>query len=448
MPLKVAVVGMGYVGLTLSAALAKAGHTVYGVDAVDSVVDALSVGRPHIHEPDLAEVFQTIVGSTVFVSGELPTDVWLDAVMLSVSTPVDSHTHIPYLENLRDATRQVAARVNPDALVVVRSTVPIGTTRNLVLPILQEAWGSARVCMAPERTIQGQALRELVDLPQVVGGLDQASLAAGVEVFSQLAHQVVPVSSLETAEMVKLSNNCHTDLIYGFGNEIALIASQHGIDPLEVLNAANVDYPRPNLSKPGFVGGACLTKDPYIMMTSSPERAPFLVGRARELNEYMPLYVAQEVIGLLAETRGDAEGATLAIMGWACKGNPPTDDMRGNGVESMLPLFADAGIAVIGHDPMVRDEVILGLGGTPLPLDRLVPAADGLLVINDHPDYLGLDLTSFGAVPPVVYDAWRVLDDRPLRAAGTIYAGLGYRADRVGNDIAIDLCDAAEKVQA
>ena len=79
--------------------------------------------------------------------------------------------------------------------------------------------------------------------------------------------------------MVKLSNNCHTDLIYAFGNELALIAERHGLDPLEVIRAANVDYPRPDLAKPGYVGGGCLSKDPYLMMNSAGGREPFLVGR-------------------------------------------------------------------------------------------------------------------------------------------------------------------------
>jgi UDP-N-acetyl-D-mannosaminuronic acid dehydrogenase len=201
--------------------------------------------------------------------------------------------------------------------------VPVGASRAVVLPPLLDAWGRARLVMAPERTIQGQALRELVELPQVVGGLDADSLARGVALFGELARQVVPVSSLEAAEMVKLSNNCHTDLIYSFGNEIALIAEGHGLDPLEVIRAANLDYPRPDLSKPGYVGGGCLSKDPYILINSSRARPPFLVGRVRELNEHLPVHVAHTVLAMLREERGSAEGARLSVLGWAYKGWPP-----------------------------------------------------------------------------------------------------------------------------
>src|SRR6266545_4679019 len=279
-------------------ALARAGHTVYGVDAQPRVLESLSRGQPHIFEPGVEEVFGELTGSRIFVGPQLPHE-RLDAAVICVSTPTDPVSHRPNLTYLASAARDIARWCGPETLVVVRSTVPIGGSRAVVLPALLEAWGHALLVMAPERTIQGRALQELVDLPQVIGGLDEESVAAGVALFSELARQVVPVSTLETAEMVKLSNNCHTDLIYAFGNEIALIAEEHALDPLEVIRAANLDYPRPDLSKPGYVGGGCLSKDPYIMISSSRRREPFLVGRARELNEYLPVHVAHTVMELL-----------------------------------------------------------------------------------------------------------------------------------------------------
>ena len=313
---------------------------------------------------------------------------------------------------------------------MVRSTVPIGTSRSVVLPVLREAWGDqVRLAMAPERTIQGQALRELVELPQVIGALDAASLAAAVDVFGALATQIVPVSSLEAAEMVKLSNNCHTDLIYSFGNELALIAEGHGLDPLEVIRAANLDYPRPDLAKPGYVGGGCLSKDPYIMINSATGRPPFLVGPARELNEYLPEHVAHKVVELLREHRGSADGTRLAVLGWAYKGWPATDDMRGTPIATMMPIFDQAGVTVLGHDPLVTDDVIRLYGGEPVSLDKALSEPDGILIINDHPDYRALhaDTMLAGSAAAFVYDSWRILDESEVRAAHVTYAGLGYR---------------------
>ncbi|WP_431896131.1 nucleotide sugar dehydrogenase [Micromonospora haikouensis] len=428
---RIGVVGLGYVGVTLAAALADKGYEVHGVDTQPAVRESLRAGRPHIFEPGIAEVLRRHVGRSFFVAESLPAD--LDAVVLCVSTPVDPASHQARLENLAAAAEAVAARCRPQTLVVVRSTVPVGTSRRVVLPPLVAAWGDdVRLVMAPERTIQGQALRELVELPQVIGGRDVASLEAGREFLGGLARQVVPVSSLEAAELVKLANNCHTDLIYSYGNEVALIAETHGLDPLEVVRAANLDYPRPDLSRPGYVGGGCLSKDPYLMIASSGQRPPFLVGAARRLNEHLPAHVAGRVVELLRQEVGDVRGARLAVLGWAYKGWPPTDDMRGTPVTTMLPILAQAGLVVLGHDPMVTDDVIRQHGGLPTSLDKAFAEADAVLVLNDHPDYRAVPVGALlaGTGVRLVFDSWRIMDEAAVRAAGVSYAGIGYLPTR------------------
>ncbi|MEV4756636.1 nucleotide sugar dehydrogenase [Micromonospora sp. NPDC049559] len=423
---RIGVVGLGYVGLTLAAVLARKGYEVYGVDSQPAVLESLRRGRLHLYEPGVEETLASCLGRTLFVDESLPAD--LDAVVLCVSTPVQGPAHAPNLDNLAAAAAEVARACGPETLVVVRSTVPVGTSRKVVLPPLLAAWGRARLVMAPERTIQGQALRELVDLPQVVGGLDERSLAAGADLFGGFASRVVPVSSLEAAELVKLANNCHTDLIYSFGNELALIAEQHGLDPLEVIGAANLHYPRPDLSKPGYVGGGCLSKDPYLMISSAGYRLPFLVGAARQLNEFLPVHVARRVVELIRQERGVTAGARLAVLGWAYKGWPPTDDMRGTPIEAMMPVFREAGLVVLGHDPMVTDDVIRRYGGEPTSLDKAFSDADAVLVVNDHPDYRAIEISALlgESRPRVVYDSWRILDEQTLVAAGIRYAGIGY----------------------
>ncbi|GGP12709.1 nucleotide sugar dehydrogenase [Nonomuraea glycinis] len=431
----VAVVGMGYVGLTLTAALARKNHIVHGVDVSPQVVEALSSGRIHVFEPGVAETFDDLLGTKIFISDQLPAEP-LDAVILAVSTPVDLATGTPDLSNLAAAAGEVAARCHPGTLVVVRSTVPIGTSREIVLPALAARWEHPRLVMAPERTIQGQALRELVELPQVIGALDAGSLDAGVELFQGLARQLVPVSSLEAAEMVKLANNCHTDAIYAFGNELALIAEQHGLDPLEVIRATNVDYPRPDLARPGYVGGGCLSKDPYLMLASTlPGREPYLVGRARALNEHLPAYVAGRLVELIRQEFGRTEGVRLSVLGWAYKGWPATDDMRGTPIADMLPIFMAAGLVVRGHDPLVADEVILKYGGEPVSLDKAFACADAMIIINDHPDYREIEPAArlAGSDVRVLFDSWRILDEAAVTASGARYAGIGYTPQGVAS---------------
>jgi UDP-N-acetyl-D-mannosaminuronic acid dehydrogenase len=417
---------MGYVGLTLATAMARSGrYEVHGVDVRSDVVESLSRGEPHIFEPGVSEAFGELAGEKIFVASELPADV-LDAVVICVSTPVDPVTHEPYMKNLVAAAEHVAERCRPDTLVVVRSTVPVGTSREVVLPPLLEAWGTARLVMAPERTIQGRALRELVELPQVIGGLDQESLELGLALFGDLARQLVPVSDLETAELVKLANNCHTDVIYSFGNEIAMLTERLGLDPLEVIRASNLDYPRPDIARPGYVGGGCLSKDPYLMVSGAQRRGytPRLITAARSLNEDLPVHVAQRVVDLMP--RGPRR--TLTVLGWAYKGWPPTDDMRGTPIAAMMPVFAAAGVRVLGHDPLVGHEVIRAHGGEPVDLAEGFRAADGVLIVTDHPDYRAVDVAAAlaGSGIRFVFDSWRVLDAGQVTACGVHYAGLGF----------------------
>src|SRR6266581_4514572 len=366
----VGVVGLGYVGLTMAVTLARKGFTVHGVDTSPAVLATLARGRPHLYEPGLDEALGTFLGDRLHVASALPGGV--EAAIICVSTPVSPETRGPELGNLRAAARHVAARSAPDTLVIVRSTVPVGGSRAVVLPELLSAWGRARLAFAPERTIQGQALRELEELPQVVGGLDLESGRAAAKLFERVTRRVVSVSSLESAELVKLANNCHTDLIYSYGNEIALVAERWGLDPLEVIRAANVDYPRPDLAKPGFVGGGCLSKDPYILMASSIAAGyePWLVGRARGLNEHLPLHVARRFVELIRETRGAVAGGRALLLGFAYKGWPPTDDMRGAPVLPMLDVLRVEGLGLRGHDFLVAPETIARLGVTPVMLDE------------------------------------------------------------------------------
>ncbi|MCE7008385.1 nucleotide sugar dehydrogenase [Kibdelosporangium philippinense] len=420
---RIGIVGMGYVGLTLAAAMARKGFEVHGVDTDPVVLESLSRGKPHIFEPGVTETFTELINKNIFISRELP-EGGVDAAIICVSTPVDERTHEPRLKNLAAAAEHVADRCAPTTLVVVRSTVPVGASREVVLPPLLEKWGSARLVMAPERTIQGQALRELVELPQVVGGLDEESRELGIHLFARLAAQVVPVSTVETAELVKLTNNCHTDVIYSFGNEVAMLTERLGLDPLEVIRATNLDYPRPDIAKPGYVGGGCLSKDPYIMVTSGERNGyvPKLIAAARSLNEETPVHVAHKIVELMNGTK------TLLVLGWAYKGHPPTDDMRGTPIASMMPVFTEAGIRVLGHDPLVLPRVIREYGGEPVTLAEGFQSAEAVLVITDHPDYKVLDIDGLlrSGTVRVVYDSWRILDADKITGRGVHYAALGY----------------------
>ena len=426
----VAVIGMGYVGLTLASLLASRSYRVHGVEKSPSVAEGLNKGHLHLVEPGVDEAVSHHIGANWTVADGY--SFAPDVAIICVSTPVQENGK-PDLRNLEDASRALAGYLRDGTLVIVRSTVPIGTTRKVVLPILRSSGKRVLLAMCPERTIQGKALRELMELPQVIGGFDELNRTAAEEFFSPFVSRLIPVSSLEAAEMVKLVNNCHTDVIYSYGNEVALMAREFGLDPLEIIDAANTDYPRPDLAKPGFVGGACLTKDPYILFASLDGRVdPKLIRNARELNRRLPIEVGQHLLDLIRRSGKNPKEARVFVCGFAYKGVPETDDMRGAHVYSFLDVVRPAVAEVLGHDFVVRDEVVRDCGARPVTLEEGFAAADAVIFLNNHQRYASAELSALldrARRPLVLYDCWRIFRYNPeTRREGVQYAGIGYEA--------------------
>ncbi|QES46717.1 nucleotide sugar dehydrogenase [Streptomyces venezuelae] len=414
----VCVVGLGYVGVTLAAALLSTGKRVLGLETDPEVAADLARGRLRLAEPGVEDLLKESAGNGTFaVTTDLAGGPLPPVAIICVGTPIEAGGTTPDLRHLRSAAESVAAAADEDTLVIVRSTVPVGTTRGLVLPLLRHRTARPLLAFCPERTIQGRALAELLSLPQIVGGLtdEAAKLAAGF--FATVSGQVVPVSSLEAAELVKLVCNTHTDLIYGFGNEVALITETLGLDAMEIIRSANLDYPRPDINKPGFVGGSCLTKDPYLLAHSlAPHgHTPHLIRAARTLNESMPRRVGARVLAALQEQGQDPARATILVSGFAYKGRPETDDLRGAPYQPLLEFLRGRVAEIVGHDFVVPPARIEALGVRPASLADGFTGAHAALLLNDHPSYGELtpedldDLIARMHPPALVYDTWRVL---------------------------------------
>lgn len=425
----VAVVGLGYVGLTMAVALADAGVRVLGYDVNPRLVEHLRRGEFPFFEPGIPEAHATLPPGRFDIVDELPATL-PPAVIVCVGTPVDDTTHEPELRFLYAALDTLVPRLTDGTLVILRSTLPVGTSRSIVLPRLQERVAEPLLAFSPERTIQGKALQELRELPQIIGGLDDRSVDRARELLGRLNRNQVVVSSLEAAEMVKLICNCHTDLIYGFGNEVALMAEAIGLDATEVIAAANLDYPRPDLHRPGFVGGSCLVKDPYLLIRSAEKGGYFppLVSAARRLNEQVPFHVADRVLrALKANGRGD--DAKVLVCGLAYKGWPVTDDVRGAPSGPIIEAMRGHVASVVAHDFMVGADRAAAMGVELVGLEDGFAGADAALVLINHPDYARADigrLVSTMRAPAVVFDAWGLYQDRLASKDGELtYLRLG-----------------------
>ncbi len=410
----VCVVGLGYVGITLTAALLSTGQRVLGYEYNKAVAEDLAAGILQLSEPGVEEIVRESVGDRLHVTHELRGEKLPPTVIICVGTPLGPESPEPDLGHLRAAVETIAEGVDERTLVIVRSTVPVGTTRNLVLPILRQKGAEPLLAFCPERTIQGKALAELLSLPQIVGGLTDEAVRRASELFATQTPKVVPVSSLETAELIKLVCNCHTDLIYGFGNEVALMAEKLSLDAHEVITSANLDYPRPDLSMPGLVGGSCLTKDPYLLMHSLKpyDHTPRMVAAARSLNESLPRRIGERVLAALWERGCDPADARILISGFAYKGQPETDDLRGAPYEALLELLQGRVGEIVAHDFVVPSARIAALGLRTVDIEEGFTDAHAAIVLNNHLSYRDLDIDALTArmrPPAVVYDTWRIL---------------------------------------
>lgn len=434
-PKNICVVGLGYVGLTLSVVLAEKGFRVYGSTKIEELAEQLRNGKPHFHERGLDVLLKKFVNKNLFISAEIPEDIPMDVFVISVGTPLDKTTKKPIISYIESAVTDVAKRLRPGNLVVLRSTVPVGLTRSYVLPILQKHQPERfYLAFAPERTIEGKALSELKYLPQVIGGMDEESLNRASEIFIQVTRTIIRVSSLESAEMIKILDNSYRDLTFAFANEMAMVARHLNLNAVELIEAANFGYPRTNVPVPGFVGGACLEKDPHILVDFARNAGytPHLVEMARKINESLPVFTVDLVRAHCVAHRKDVANAKIFVSGLAFKGRPETDDLRGSPTVDFLRYLKEAGAKnIFGHDFVVKREAIAELGITPCTLEEGFDGADCVLFMNNHESYEYLNVEKL--LPCMnshafFFDGWHLFDSKIVKSYNNItYEGLGER---------------------
>ena len=286
----VCVLGLGYVGLTLAVAMADVGFKVLGVEIRDDVLDLLGKGQPHFHEPGLAEKLRRTVRSGAFrFAKQIPFGWGGSVYIITVGTPVDAECKVR-LGMIEAVSREVAAHIKDGDMVIVRSTVKLATTDKVVAPILDQAGVHYDIAFCPERTLEGKALVELHQLPQIVGAKSRAASVRASQLFQFLTPTVVRVSDAETAEMIKLIDNAQRDVQFAYANEVARACDAIGISAAEVIRAGKLGYPRTSLPMPGPVGGPCLEKDPHILAEGLRSRGlePEITVAARRVNERQP----------------------------------------------------------------------------------------------------------------------------------------------------------------
>ena len=416
---KICIVGMGYVGLTLAAIMSDRGFDVWGVEKNPDILKMLMQGKPHFLEKGFEPRIKGSMnaGRLHFLSelSELNNDQQEPLVyMITVGTPLNDEGR-PRMDMIESVAKEIANHMNEDALVILRSTVQLGTTRKIVKKTLEQSGKQFRLAYCPERTIEGNAMAELAVLPQIIGGLTEVAALQAEAVFRRITPTVIMVSSLESAEIIKLLDNSYRDLNFAIGNEVALLCEAAGLDSREIIEAANTGYARTQISDPGFVGGPCLYKDPHILQASLEAYGyvPQLIKQGRALNESLPSYVCDRLddTGIILNKGKDTK---ISILGMAFKGRPETDDTRASSsldiVACLRQRYPEA--MICGHDFAVGSQTISNLGVTPVDLEQAFDHTSVVIVANNNKKYEWIDLdalTMSMATPAAIYDIWSVL---------------------------------------
>ncbi|WP_458205192.1 nucleotide sugar dehydrogenase [Haladaptatus sp. NG-SE-30] len=408
----VAVYGLGKMGLPLAAVYAETCGNVVGADVDPAVVETINRGDCHVkREPGLADLVAETVESGSLRAVDSPIEAAQSASVhvIIVPTPI-TEDHDPDLGILRSVASDIADGLEPGDLVVVECTVPPGTTRDELLPLLEAESGLSRdefgVAVCPERTSSGRALRDIRGAyPKVVGGVDDESTRVAELVYDELTdNEVISVPNATTAEAVKVFEGVYRDVNIALANELATIADDAGISVNGAIETANTQ-PYCNIHKPGpGVGGHCIPYYPYFLIEQFDADFP-LLRTAREVNDSMPAFTVRKVEDLLAEEGKSVADSRILVLGLTYR--PGVEETRATPARPICADLTERGAAVFAADPMLDDAD--GFDATKIPIETLADYDfDAAVLVTDHEEFDGIDWAGFD--PMVVVDGRDALD--------------------------------------
>jgi len=385
----IGVVGLGYVGLPLALEFARAGFHVIGYDVNKGVVEALMRGESHIKDVPSAEVAELVRAGSFEATAEESRLRDTDAISIAVPTPL-AKTRDPDMTYIIAAADAIARNCHPGLLIVLESTTYPGTTRDLMQPKLEAAGLTVGedvfLAFSPERVDPGNPTWNTRNTPKVVGGITPACTEVASALYASCLETIVPVSSTETAELVKLLENTFRSVNIGLVNEMQIVCDKLGVNVWEVIEAA--------ATKPfGFmkftpgpgIGGHCIPLDPHYLawkMRTLNYKTRF-IDLASEINSEMPALVVQRVDQALNEQRKPVNGSRVLVLGVAYKRD--IDDMRESPALDVMRLLEERGAEVVYHDPHVpsfREDGHQRLSVT--FSDDELQRADAVVIVTDH----------------------------------------------------------------
>ncbi|GAB4574187.1 MAG: nucleotide sugar dehydrogenase [Anaerolineae bacterium] len=390
---RIAVIGMGYVGLPLAVEFAEAGYHVTGVDPQESKIAQLNKGQSYIPDVPTEQLAPLVERGLLRGTTDYAVTTEMDAVLICVPTPLRK-TKDPDMSFIYAATDSLAPYMHRDMAVVLESTTYPGTTEEVIVPRLSENVGlkvgeDVFIAFSPERVDPGNKKYQTRNTPKVVGGMTPACVEVVTALYEKAIEKVVPVSSPRTAEMVKLLENTFRAVNIGLVNEMAIMCDKLGVNVWEVIDAAATKpfgfmpfYPGPGL------GGHCIPIDPLYLswkLKALNYNARF-IELASEINTSMPYYVADKVMDALNDDGKALRGSKVAVLGVAYKKD--IDDVRESPALDVIHLLQEKGALVSYHDPYIPSIRLDGETITSAELTaEWLAEADAVVWITDHTDY-------------------------------------------------------------
>ncbi len=391
---KICVIGLGYIGLPTASTFAAYGVKVIGVDINQQIIDTLSKGEIHIHEPGLLEEVKKAIQSGNFKAASKPEEA--DAFIIAVPTPFQhgkfgEYNGVTYkladMGAVISAAESIVPFLRKGNLVVLESTSPPRTTVDLIIPILArsglEAGRDFHLAYSPERVLPGQIMRELIENARVIGGITPKSAQAGHDLYATFVTGQIVQTDATTAEMVKLMENTHRDVNIAIANEFSRLADKFGVDVWEAISLANL-HPRIKILSPGpGVGGHCISVDPWFFVEAAPELTP-LIYHSRQVNDAQP----QFVVDIVKRALDSLNGKKIAALGLAYK--PDVDDLRESPANEVVHLLQHEGAQVKAWEPFKPDANMAGITMSPT-LEDSIQDADALLLLVKHTEFTKFD---------------------------------------------------------
>ena len=385
---QVGVVGLGYVGLPLAVEFAKAGFTVTGIDVQESKAAAINAGRSYVQDVPTETLAPLVEQGKVRASADFSVLAQLDTLNICVPTPLRK-TKDPDMSYVADACDAIAQYLRPASLVILESTTYPGTTEEFVLPKLErpdrKVGRDFFLCFSPERVDPGNPVYQTVNIPKVVGGVTPECTRLGALLYAQALQKVVPVSSTQVAEMVKLLENTFRMINIGLVNEIALMCDRMGINVWEVIDAAATKpfgfmpfYPGPGL------GGHCIPIDPFYLSWKTKQagiEARF-IELAGYINGQMPMFVVEKVQNALNDRSKPLRGSHVHLVGMAYKKN--IDDVRESPALDIALLLQKRGARVTYSDPFIPKISLDSRELESQPVEEMAAQADCVVIVTDH----------------------------------------------------------------